>query len=248
MIRTVIIEDEPLAAERLSKLIAKTGSDLLVVATLDSIATAVKWFGAHTCDLIFLDIHLSDGISFRIFEKADVKAPIIFTTAFDQYAIRAFKLNSVDYLLKPVDEKELQAAIEKFRSRNQPMPDWKQLIRSLEKPEYQKRFMVNSGQKIKSIEVNDIAYLYADEKIVIMQQKDAGGRFPLDYTLDKLESVLDPEKFFRINRKLIVNMDAIKNMFPYSKGRIVLELQPRPEFETVVSIDRAAEFKQWLNK
>jgi DNA-binding LytR/AlgR family response regulator len=248
MIRSVIIEDEPLAAERLGKLIAKAGSDLQVVAILDSIASAVKWFGANNCDLIFLDIHLSDGIGFRIFEKAEVRAPIIFTTAFDQYAIRAFKLNSVDYLLKPVDEKELYAAIEKFRSRNQAAPDWKQLLHALEKPEYQKRFMVSSGQKIKSIEVNEIAYLYADEKIVIMQTRDSSGRFPLDYTLDKLDSMLDPEKFFRINRKLIVNMDAIKNMYPYSKGRIVLELQPKPEFETVVSIDRAAEFKQWLNK
>jgi DNA-binding LytR/AlgR family response regulator len=248
MIRTVIIEDEPLAAERLATLVAQAGSDLQVVATLDSVASAVNWFGTNSCDLIFLDIHLSDGISFRIFEKAEVRAPIIFTTAFDQYAIRAFKLNSIDYLLKPVDEKELHAAIEKFRSRNQATPDWKQLIHALEKPEYQKRFMVSSGQKIKSIDVNDIAYFYAEERIVIMQQKEPGGRFSLDYTLDKLETLLDPGKFFRINRKLIVNIDAIKNMYPYSKGRIVLELQPKPQFETVVSIDRAAEFKQWLNK
>jgi DNA-binding LytR/AlgR family response regulator len=248
---TALIEDEPLAAERLEKMLHETKQDFRVVAKLDSIASATEWLGENSCDLIFLDIHLSDGISFRIFDKLKVTTPIIFTTAYDQYAIRAFKLNSIDYLLKPVDENELAAALEKFNTmrRSGQIPDLQQVLKTLgQKPEYQKRFLVNAGQKIRSIETGHVAFLYAEEKIVILQTAENASRFPLDYTLDRLEEILDPEKFFRVNRKLIVNIDSIRNMFPYSKGRIVLELQPQPDFETVVSIDRAGEFKRWLNR
>ena len=250
MISTIIIEDEVLSAERLEKMIRKLDSNFEIIGRLDSITAAVQWLSSHSCDLIFLDIHLSDGISFRIFDKVEIKTPIIFTTAFDQYAIRAFKLNSIDYLLKPIDETELAAALQKFKSlHNTGSPHFKELLKSfLQKPDYQKRFMVSAGQKIRSVDVNEIAYFYADEKIVIMQTNEPLSKYPLDYTLDKLEHVLDPAKFFRINRKLLISMDAIKNMVAYSKGRIILELAPKPVFETIVSIDRAAEFKNWLNK
>lgn len=250
MTKAVIVEDEALAAERLEQLIHKIDKEILIEAKLDSIAAAVKWFSQNKPDLVFMDIHLSDGLCFKIFERAEIKSPVIFTTAYDQYAIKAFKVNSIDYLLKPIHEKELAAAIQKFKStRTAPSADFQQLLKSfLQKPEYQKRFMVNAGQKIRSIDVNEVAFFYADEKIVILQTREALVKYPLDYTLDKLEEILVPSSFFRINRKLIVSMDAIKNMYAYSKGRIILELSPKPDFETIVSIDRAAEFKQWLNK
>lgn len=250
MTKAVIVEDEALAAERLEQLIHKIDKDILVVAKPDSIAAAVKWFSQNKPDLVFMDIHLSDGLCFKIFERAEIKSPIIFTTAYDQYAIKAFKVNSIDYLLKPIHEKELAAAIQKFKSmRTETSADFQELLKSfLQKPEYQKRFLVNAGQKIRSVDVNEVAFFYADEKIVILQTREALVKYPLDYTLDKLEEVLVPSSFFRINRKLIVSMDAIKSMYAYSKGRIILELMPKPDFETIVSIDRGAEFKQWLNK
>ena len=250
MTKAVIVEDEALAAERLEQLIHKIDKEMLIEAKLDSIAAAVKWFSQNKADLVFMDIHLSDGLCFKIFERVEIKSPIIFTTAYDQYAIKAFKVNSIDYLLKPIHEKELAAAIQKFKSmKTETAPDFQQLFKSfLQKTEYQKRFMVNAGQKIRSIDVNEIAFFYAEEKIVILQTREALVKYSLDYTLDKLEEILVPTSFFRINRKLIVSMDAIKNMYAYSKGRIILELLPKPDFETIVSIDRAAEFKQWLNK
>lgn len=250
MKQVVIIEDEALAAERLESLISEVDPEMKVVATLKSIKESVKWLVQNRADLIFLDIQLSDGLSFNIFEQVPVDTPVIFTTAYDQYAIKAFQLNSVSYLLKPIRKKELQESLKKYNSLKSAFSlDIESLVNTLEgkKPDYKKRFLIQFGERIKKVESSDIAYFYALEKNVFIHTFD-NHSYPIDLSLDKLETVLDPEKFFRINRKFIINMDAISGMVAYSRGRIKLELKPAPDIEgpVVVSIERAGDFRGWL--
>ncbi len=252
MINCLIIEDEQLAAERLSGLIEEMFDDIRVIGNTPSIIKSIDFLSNNKIDLIFMDIHLSDGLSFKIMEQIRIDIPIIFTTAYDKYAIKAFKYNSVDYLLKPINEDELKASIEKFKKiNNTTILDIGKLINSFSQVnrEYKKRFLVQIGTKIKSIEVSNVAYFYAMDKAVYMTVK-TGASYIIDNTLESLEEVLDEDKFFRINRKMIINSESIENMEAYSRGRVFISLKPNPPkgIDGIVSIDRSSEFKSWLNK
>jgi len=249
--KTVIIEAESLATERLEELLAEVNPDIRILAKIGSIREAVRWFQNHTVDLIFLDIRLSDGLSFSIFEQVAVNTPVIFTTAFDQYAIKAFKLNSIAYLLKPIRKTELMESLQKFQTlKTAYRIDYEQLASALENRtlSIKKRFLIQFGIKIKKIEIQEIAYFFALDKSVFLKTFD-NHAYPIDFVLDQLENQIDPSQFFRINRKLIVNLDAITNMTAFSRGRIKLDLKPSPDFhdDPIVSIERARNFKNWQN-
>ena len=251
MLNVLIIEDEPLAAKRLIRLLNQVESEVNVLDTLDTISSAVKWLSQEEADLIFLDIHLADGNSFNIFDQVEVKTPIIFSTAYDQYAIRAFQVNSVDYLLKPIETEDLERSLKKFKSsfQQEEKVDYASIARAIEekKQEYQKRFMVTTGEKIKSIPVSEVAYFFGQQKYVFLITHD-NRRYIIDYTLGKLEALLDPEQFFRINRQFIIGFDSISSMFSYSKSRVKIELEPASDIEAIVSIEKSRDFKDWLNR
>lgn len=250
--KAIIIEDEKLAAERLEGLLKDIDPSIHVTAKLTSINDSVKWLSANKPELIFLDIQLSDGLSFSIFDQVTVTAPIIFTTAYDQYAIRAFKLNSVDYLLKPIKKKELSESLAKMSQlKSAALTDFEEILRSFggRGKEYKKRFLIQYGQKIKKVETKDIAYFYAMDKNVFIATFDKNTYFA-DLSLDKLQELLDPDKYFRINRKLLINCDAIRNMVPYSRSRIKIDLEPPApkNIDALVSVERSQTFKEWMDK
>ncbi len=250
----VIIEDEAFATLRLKKMIQEFNPDIKILAELESVAESVKWFKSNPePDLIFLDIHLEDDLSFAIFEQVNISSPVIFTTAFDEYAIKAFKLKSIDYLLKPIVHEELAAALKKyeqFSGLHRNSVDLQSLYKLLTGSEkkYRERFSISVGTKIKMVEVTDIAYFFVMDKGVYLRTNQ-GNTYNVDFTLDKLEEMLNPASFFRINRKYLINISSIANMVAYSRGRVKLELKPKAdeEFETIVSIDRSSDFKKWLN-
>jgi two-component system, LytTR family, response regulator LytT len=253
----LIVEDESATARRLQKLLLEIDPSTRVVAVHESIAATVAWLKENgDPDLMFLDINLSDGLSFGIFEQTDVGCPVIFTTAYDQYAIQAFKVNSIDYLLKPVNRESLSESLGKYHKLNQHAETSKNDFNKLDlaklatalgirKPDYMKRLVVRYGEVIKAIEIKDAAYFYSDEKIVFMTLKE-GKTYPVDFTIDHLEQRLNPEEFFRINRKFLVNYHAIEKMISYSKSRIKLTLNPPCELEAISSTERSGEFKEWL--
>jgi len=250
--KVLIIEDEAVAANRLEKQLTEVAPEIQVLAKIGSIKEAVKWLTVNNAELIFLDIQLSDGISFSIFEQVSVNTPIIFTTAYDQYSIKAFELNSISYLLKPIRKKDLMDSLQKFNKLKSAFSiDFEQLMTQMRgsQPEYKKRFVVQIGNKIKMVETGEIAFFYAMGKSVFIKTF-GGGSYPADFSLDKLENRIDPLKFFRINRKYIVNMDAIESMVAWSRSRVKLKLNPPADddMETIVSVDRSPEFKEWLNK
>lgn len=250
--RILIVEDEKVAAEKLKNMLLEIDPVIEVLDRLGSVKEAVKWFSANSSDLVFMDIQLSDGICFDIFEKVSVNTPVIFTTAYDQYAIKAFEVNSISYLLKPIRPKDLRESLRKYKTLKYYMsPDINSLIASLKEdgPAFKKRFLIQVGEKIKKIEVQEIAYFYAQEKAVFLKTFK-GNRYPVDFSLDKLENLLDPEYFYRLNRKFLVHLNSIQTMTAYSRGRIKTELNPPVDdnFQVVVSIDRVYGFKQWLNK
>lgn len=247
----LIIEDESFAADKLERMLNEIDPSINIMAKLGSIKESAKWLFNNNADLIFLDIQLSDGISFSIFDQISINTPVIFTTAYDQYAIKAFQVNSISYLLKPVRKDDLAASLKKYNSLKSAFSiDFEMLLANIQgrEPEYKKRFLIQIGEKIRKIEVSEIAYLYALEKGVYLRTSQ-GNSYSVEYTLDKLESILNPSIFFRINRKYIVNMDAIANMVAYSRGRVKLDLKPAAddELDTVVSIDRSSDFRKWLN-
>ena len=250
--KTIIIEDEKLAAERLEELILEIDPSIDITAKLTSVEKSIEYLKQNKPDLIFLDIQLEDGLSFSIFEKINIDVPVIFTTAYDQYAIKAFRLNSIDYLLKPIKKAELKEALVKYKNiKSSYLVDFEEILKSIQNKNasYKKRFLIQYGQKIKKVEVDETAYFYALDKNVFLTTS-SGNTYPIDYTLDKLQEVIDPEKFFRINRKMIVSFSAIKNMIPFSRSRIKIELNP-PEpkdVEALVSVERAPAFKQWMDK
>ena len=247
----LIIEDEDLAADRLENMLVEVEPGINVQAKIGSVKDSVTWLSTHTSDLIFVDIQLSDGLSFSIFEQIQISSPLIFTTAYDQYAIEAFKHNSISYLLKPIRKDELRESLQKFERFRTGFGIDFDLLRSIyegEKPDYKKRFLISVGQKLKKVEVNDIAYFYAMEKSVFC--RTFGDRvMPIDHSLDSLEDLLNPEKFFRINRKYIVNMDSIDQMVLWSRSRIKLDLNPeiKDDEGSIVSISRTSDFKKWMN-
>jgi DNA-binding LytR/AlgR family response regulator len=247
----LIIEDEDLAADRLENMLVEVNPNINVQAKIGSVKDAVTWLSTHTSDLIFVDIQLSDGLSFSIFEDVQISTPLIFTTAYDQYAIQAFKHNSISYLLKPIRKKELSESLQKFERFRTGFGIDFDLLRTIyegDKPDYKKRFLISMGEKLKRVEVSDIAYFYALEKSVFCRTFDEKTR-PIDHSLDALEGLLDPEKFFRINRKYIVNMESIDQMVLWSRSRIKLKLHPeiKDDEDSIVSISRSTDFKKWMN-
>ncbi len=251
MIRTLIIEDEEPAALRLEKLLTEVDSSIEVIDKLDSIESAVEWFRKNRHpDLLMLDIQLADGVSFDIFKKVQVDCFVIFTTAYDEYAIKAFELNSIDYLLKPVDRTKLTNSIQKFKnlSRSTPQFNLNDLIETIEsrKTGYKKRFAVSIGAKIKSVEIHQIAFFYSLEKNSFLGTFD-GHEYPLDFSLDRIEAMIEPEIFFRINRQYIVNYKAIQKINVLSKSRLELSVSGTTE-ELLVSSARTHSFREWIDK
>lgn len=249
--KVLIIEDEKHIADNLEQLLKRVEPAIEVSAKTGSVQESVDWLHNNTPDLIFLDIQLSDGLSFVIFQQVEVTAPIIFTTAYDQYALRAFKLNSIDYLLKPINEEDLQQSLNKLDTLQQQgnQIDFEALSRYMQRqqPEYQKRFMVYAGRKIKAVETESIAWFFSMEKQTFLTT-DQNQTYPMDYSLDKIETLVDPDKFFRINRRYLVQIDAIKEMHLMSKSRIQVTLQPPAEEKPMVSLSKTAGFRRWLNQ
>jgi DNA-binding LytR/AlgR family response regulator len=248
----LIIEDEPQAANRLIKLLKEIQPDLTVLGTLDSVKRAIEWLKKNSyTDLIFMDIQLADGLSFEIFEKVEVRAPVIFTTAYNEYALRAFKVNSIDYLLKPVDKAELAAAFRKYRNLQPVFPE--KMMESIGyamqmlSKKYKERFVIKVGERLKSVEVIEIQFFFSQDKTTFAQTKE-GRRHILDFTLDQLEGLLDPDRFFRINRKYIVAVDAISDMVSYTNSRLKLTLKANDDHDIIVARERVQEFKDWLDK
>jgi len=247
----LIIEDESLAADKLEKMLTEIDPSVTVTAKLGSIKDAVKWLIQNRADIIFLDIQLSDGISFSIFEQVAVNTPVIFTTAYDQYAVRAFQLNSIAYLLKPIRRSDLAESLNKYQWLRAAFSiDFDALMAQLQgrDPGYKKRFLVQMGEKLRKIEVTEIAWFYVLGKSAWLKTFQ-GNSYPVELSLEALEAVLDPAVFFRINRKYLVCMNSIAGMTAWSRGRIKLELKPKAddELDTVVSIDRSSAFRKWLN-
>lgn len=249
--KVLIVEDEQAAARRLEKLLSEVAPEIVVLQRLDSVETAVTWLQNNPQpDLMLLDIHLADGASFDIFEHIQVTCPVIFTTAYDEYALQAFRVNAVDYLLKPIKSAELAGALEKYKKLYKPAPpDYAALLDTIRKQEgqnYLRRMLIRFGNSIKLVDMADAAYFYTKDKITFIVTRSTGKRFPVDYPLDKLENMLDPRTFFRINRQFIVNVTAIREMHPYSKSRVKVDMDPSTDQETIVSTERSAEFKKWL--
>lgn len=249
MITVLIIEDEESAARRLQKLVMEALPEAEVVATLSSITATVDWFKNHSQpDLAMFDIHLADGSSFEIFKRAQVECPVIFTTAYDQYALEAFRVNSIDYLLKPIKKEELERAVDKFRKlhfKAAPVNIQKLLASIQQKNEYKERFVIRYGEHMKTIQVADIAYITSENRISFAVLKE-GKRYALDFNMDQLEEMLDPRQFFRINRQFIISLGAITEMLTWSKSRVLVKLNPPTREETIVSTERSAAFKSWL--
>lgn len=248
----VIVEDEEPAAKRLEKLIREIEPSMVAVAQLVSIKSTVNWLNENQHpDVIFMDIQLADGNSFEIFNFVKPLCPVIFTTAYDQFALQAFKVNSIDYLLKPIKKNELTEAIAKLkamrpRGQEKSFPDFENLLKMIKsKEEFQKRILIRYADTIKAIEIKDVAYFYTENKINFLCCFDKKS-YPIDSNLDQIETMIDPAVFFRINRQFIVNVNAIRNMVSYSKSRVKLELNPPTDIETVVSTERSPNFKSWL--
>jgi DNA-binding LytR/AlgR family response regulator len=248
--KVLIIEDEKPAANNLIRLLQQEIPDLVVEGPLGSVKESVEWLSQHPHpDLIFLDINLTDGPSFEIFGEVDVKTPIIFCTAYDQYALKAFKLNSVDYLLKPLDPEELSKALQKFRERHvaTPPPDLEGMIRDLIKPENKskQRFVIKVGDQLKIVKVPEVSFFVSSGKDTFLQNQ-SGRQLPIDQSLDKLEPQLPNEEFFRINRNYLVRLESIKEVRTYSNSRLKLVLHQCDDPDILVSRDRTASFKSWL--
>lgn len=245
----LIVEDEKVAAERLSGLITKCDSSIDIIEITQSVKNAVQWLNTHHApDLIFMDIQLADGLSFEIFEQTIVKTPVIFTTAYDEYALKAFKVNSIDYLLKPVDEEELKNAIDKFKENNSPKDIPAQvfdsIMHSLTK-KYKNKFVLKVGEHIKVFMVQDIQCFYSIEKYTFLQN-NSGRDYAISYSLDQLEDLLDPSRFFRINRKFIVSFSAISDIVNYSNSRLLVKLNSNKSDDLLVSREKVQDFKKWL--
>ncbi len=253
--KVVIVEDEELAVEGLVRQINRVESGIEVAAVLDSVQSAVRWFRQNEPpDLAFFDIQLTDGLSFSIFEQVEVICPIIFTTAFDSYALKAFQVSSIDYLLKPVGEAELSRALEKLRllqKRNAPdrqaLLQVREMLRSLDEG-HKNRFLVKLGDQLIAIPVNEIDYFYGDNKIVWLKHRN-GRKYPVDYTIESLTGVLDPKQFFRLNRKYLTSFAAIQSVTAFSNSRLKVILRDPPDADPVlVSRERAEAFRVWLDQ
>ena len=252
MKKIIIIEDEQPAAKRLKKLVTALSSEIEILEVIDSVEDAVEWFNSNPHpDLAFFDIQLADGLSFSIFEKVEVKCPVIFTTAYDQYAIKAFKVNSIDYLLKPIDPVELDKAWEKYMNLQSDVTnDLSSIVAAFkeanQKKNYKERFLIKKGEQFKYLTINDVAYFISDDGLSFLIDKN-GKRFIVDDKLDALENTLNPRHFFRINRKLIISDTSVSKINAYFNSRLKLELSPSTKEDVIVARERVSSFKKWLN-
>ena len=257
--KILIVEDEELAVKKFKKTIMAVDESAEVVAVTDSIKGTVDWLQNNaTPDLILMDIELADGQSFEIFNLVHVKTPVIFTTSYDEYALKAFKVNSIDYLLKPIQKEELQAAIDKYKQTKssataEARPDVsidnliKELQQKLQPKEYRKRFLVKQAQKLVSIDVNDIAYFYSDGRLNFFKTCD-NKKYVVDYTMDELEDMLDPGRYFRTSRSFYVSVNCIDQIHDYFGNRLLLNLTPSVDKEVLVSREKVMDFKKWMGK
>ncbi len=247
----VIIEDEEFAAKRLSQLITDLAPEINIVAKLTSVENGIQWFSENKMpELIFLDIQLNDGYGFDIIDQLEHHSPIIFTTAYNEYAIRGFKYNGLDYLLKPIVKADLQTALEKFRKNvtsNQQVSETNfEDLKQLFKKEYKHRFMVKVGNQYRWFKVEDIAFFKSMEGLIYLFTSE-GKSYPIEYSIDQLENILNPIQFFRINRKFMVSVKAVEEIHTYFNSRLLLKLLPKEEEQVIVSRERTSNFKRWLD-
>lgn len=246
--KTLIIEDEIPAARRLRQMLLEVRPEAKILDMLDSVEGSVRWLRTFPApDLVFMDIQIADGLSFDIFRQVEVTAPVVFTTAFDQYAVQAFKVNAMDYLLKPIDTSELETALQKFeqqKMRQTPF-DIEMLSRMLRKEQYKDRFLVKSGQQMHFLLCSEVAYFRSSDGLTQAHTFSAKKHF-IEHSLEELEQLLNPREFFRISRGLTVRLGAIQKIHPHLNGRLKLELNPAMAEEVFVSRERAGEFKTWL--
>lgn len=249
--RAVIIEDEEFASKRLGQLIRELSPEIAIVGNLTSVENSILWFSENTSpDLIFLDIQLNDGYGFDVLDKLEEHPPVIFTTAYNEYAIRGFKYNGVDYLLKPIVRAELKRALEKFRKNvtgNGASPTkYLEHLKQMFHKEYKHRFMVKVGNQFRSFNVDEIAYFKSHGGLIYLYTH-ANQCYPIEYSIDQLEDILNPIQFFRINRKFMVSVRAVVEIHSYFNSRLLLKLLPKEEGQVIVSRERTTKFKRWLD-
>lgn len=247
--KVLLIEDEKPASTRLQKLLHEVDTEIEILDVLDSIENSIEWLNTHPMPkLIFMDIQLSDGLSFSIFKKTKVECPVIFITAYDEYAIDAFKVNSIDYLLKPVKKQDLETALLKFKNLQFSYSSLQFDALSIDKQkQYKDRFIIKLGNKIKQVIIEDIAYFFSRDKLSFICDKE-GKSYPIDLSLDKIEALIDPSIFFRVNRQIIAHHQAIKDIQTSIKSRIILTLEPPTQIEALISSERSSLFKKWIKK
>ena len=256
----LIVEDEELAVKKLQKTLAAVDPEANVVAITDSIKSTVEWLEENESpDLILMDIELSDGQSFEIFSRVQLKSAVIFTTSYDEYALKAFKVNSIDYLLKPVQKEDLEAALKKFHQMKKMYnaePAGKdmnveslinELRNKLQPKEYRKRFLVKNAQKLVSIEVEEIAFFFSDGRLNFFKTYD-NKKYVVDYTMDEMNDMLDPEKYFRISRSFYISVESVDQIHDYFGNRLLLHLKPMVDKEALVSREKVSDFKKWMGK
>ncbi len=259
--KVLIVEDEELAVKKIQKTLAAVDPEAEVAGVTDSILATVNWIEENpTPDLILMDIELSDGQSFEIFNRVTIKCPVIFTTSYDEYALKAFKVNSVDYLLKPIQKEDLAAALQKLDSlkdiykqpeASKPEVSIDSLVRELQQKlqpkEYRKRFLVRHAQKLVSIDTDEIAYFFSDGRLNFFKTYD-NKKFVVDYTMDELEDMLDPQKYFRISRSFYISVNSVDQIHDYFGNRLMLQLKPAVDKESIVSREKVTDFKKWMGK
>lgn len=250
--QVLIVEDEPLSVERLVSQLKQIDAALEVIGITESISQTTSWLKTNSPDLIFMDIELADGQSFEIFKSVAVTSPIVFTTSYDEFALQAFQVNSIDYLLKPITKADLSRALNKYKSYFKPTQqlDVEKLLLSFKKSAveaYRNRFLVKWGQKYFSIETADIAYFFLEDRVTFLITKD-NAKYIIDYALDELEELLNPAQFNRVTRSFIVNIRAVADIHVYFKGKLKLALNPSTDKEVVISREYASVFKRWMGK
>lgn len=250
----VIVEDEFFAANRLKKMLEDLNLDLKIVNVIESVNKAIDWFQKNSAyDLIFMDIQLADGLSLEIFEQVTITSPVIFTTAYDEYALKAFKTNGIDYLLKPITRDKLKGSMNKLkllRDNSQEQELSLEKIKNILLPEqknYKTRFLVKTGQVMQPVNIENIAYFTIKNQMTYLISK-GGKKQTIDYTLEELENLLDPNKFFRVNRQIMLSFDSIEKIHPYFSNRLLLEIKPNLEVDIVVSKRKVPDFKEWLQQ
>lgn len=251
--RILILEDEEQALSRLQKIITQVVPEAILAGATASVEETMNWLLNNPMpELIFMDIQLADGNSFQIFNKIVITCPVIFTTAYEDYALQAFKVNSVDYLLKPIDESDVKKAIDKLKllqNSRSFVVDYAEILKTLQPPQkkYRDRFIIKFGDIIKSLPVSDIAYFYTENKSNFVCIND-GKRYPIDLNLDQIEDLINPQKFFRINRQFIIGHHAIDEMKAHTRSRIIIKLSPSFKTVIIVAVDRAVDFRNWLSE